>query len=169
MRAESEADWTTWVIGTARWHGWLAAHFRPARTTRGWRTPVQGDAGFPDVVLAKDGVVVFAELKTQRGRVAPEQRAWLAALGARAVVWRPADRDAVLALMREPQPDGMTAPGYDRIADAIRVACEVADIHVAVLDGDGGTLGLRWLATVLDKAGLIDWAAFDANREADRG
>jgi len=54
-------------------------------------------------------------------------------------------------------------PGYQRIADAINAACEAADIDLTVVH-DGRVLdyvpGVRWLATVLDKAGLIDWAAF---------
>lgn len=98
-QAESESDWTTWVIDTARWHGWRAFHARAARTATGWRTPMQGDPGFPDVCLARRGTVIFAELKTQRGRVAPDQRAWLDALGERAEVWRPADRAAVLEVL----------------------------------------------------------------------
>lgn len=55
------------------------------------------------------------------------------------------------------------APGYPRIADAITAACEAADIDLTVVH-DGRVLdyvpGVVWLATVLDKAGLIDWAAF---------
>lgn len=100
---ESEADFTTWVVQAAKLHGWMCTHFRPARTAQGYRTPVQGDKGFVDIVLARAGVVIFAELKAARGRLAPEQRAWLAALGDRAVVWRPGDRDAILAVLRAPR------------------------------------------------------------------
>ncbi|MGL5908712.1 MAG: VRR-NUC domain-containing protein [Phycicoccus sp.] len=92
----TEAAWTTWVIDLARWHGWHVSHFRPARTAAGWRTAVQGHPGFPDLVLARAGLVLFRELKTDRGVVTAEQRAWLAAIGDHADVWRPRDRDLVI-------------------------------------------------------------------------
>ena len=57
------------VIHAARIHGWLVHHCRAARTADGWRTPVQGNRGFPDLVLAKPGRLVLAELKAQRGRL----------------------------------------------------------------------------------------------------
>ena len=48
--------------------------------------------GYPDWTIAGPGGVIWRELKTQRGRVAPEQQAWLdilAAGGGNAGVWRP--------------------------------------------------------------------------------
>src|SRR5262245_11699162 len=78
------------VVECARVLGWLVHHTRPARTSGGWRTPVQGDAGFPDLVLARERVV-FAELKAGRGRPTAAQEAWLARLeaaGAETYVWR---------------------------------------------------------------------------------
>ncbi|HEY9354659.1 MAG TPA: VRR-NUC domain-containing protein [Nocardioides sp.] len=99
----SEADFTTWVIQTAQWHGWMASHFRTARTAQGWRTALEGHKGFPDVVLARDGEVIFAELKTDTGRIRPDQKKWLAELGPAAVVWRPRDRDTVLARLSTPR------------------------------------------------------------------
>lgn len=103
-RQESEAHFTQRVIQTARWHGWKVTHFRPSRTQSGrWATAVQGDIGSPDLLLARDGDVLLAELKTDTGRLRPEQREWLAHLGDRAVVWRPRDWDAVLTrLARKP-------------------------------------------------------------------
>lgn len=50
-------------------------------------------AGFPDLVIVGNAVI-FVELKSQRGRVSPEQQAWLDALmraGVEAHVWRPDD------------------------------------------------------------------------------
>jgi hypothetical protein len=50
--------------------------------------------GFPDLVLVRDGRIVFAELKVGRNRTTAAQDAWLAALrrcGLTAVVWRPED------------------------------------------------------------------------------
>ena len=86
------------VIELARLHGYRVAHFRPAETARGWRTPISGDPGLPDIVLAKDGVVHFFEIKTGRGRPDANQAAWLAALPNARVV-RPEDWDELVALL----------------------------------------------------------------------
>lgn len=74
--------------------GFMACHFRPALTNKGWRTAVQGDVGFPDIVLAKYGRVIVAECKSKVGRVTKEQEAWLLRLVSvanEAYVWRPED------------------------------------------------------------------------------
>jgi hypothetical protein len=77
----SEADLQSAVIELARLLGWRVAHFRPAQTAQGWRTPVQADGkGFPDLVLVRRERLVFAELKSARGRTSLEQQGWLAAL-----------------------------------------------------------------------------------------
>lgn len=70
------------------------AHFRPARTERGWRTPVQGDGkGFPDLVLVRNRVL-YREVKSTTGRLEPAQIRWrdvLLAAGQDWAVWRPED------------------------------------------------------------------------------
>ena len=76
----NEAQFTTIVIEMAKALGWLVYHQRPARTAKGWRTALQGHAGFPDLVLAKDGRVIFAELKSAKGRLSDAQKGWLEAL-----------------------------------------------------------------------------------------
>jgi hypothetical protein len=49
----SERDFQAAVLEAARVFGWHVAHFRPARTAHGWRTPVAADgAGFPDIVAS---------------------------------------------------------------------------------------------------------------------
>ena len=77
----AEADLQRTIIEAARLHGFRVAHFRPARTEKGWRTPLEGDAGFPDLILALDGSVLAWELKGERGRLTAEQEAWRDALG----------------------------------------------------------------------------------------
>lgn len=80
------------IIELAKVLGWHVAHFRPARTKHGWSTAMQGHKGFPDLVLARSGRVVFAECKSEKGRLSDEQVSWLDALaGAEVYVWRPAD------------------------------------------------------------------------------
>ena len=99
----SEAAFTDLVVETARRFGWLVSHPRPARTKDGWRTAVQGDAGYPDLTMVhRVHGVVFAELKMARGRLAPAQDAWiteLRAAGATVFVWRPADWVEILSVL----------------------------------------------------------------------
>lgn len=102
-QALSEAQWLDRVVDTAKLHGWSVAHFRPARTERGWRTPMQGHAGFPDLVLARDGVVILAELKTNTGRPTVEQKAWLTQLGGHSRLWRPKNWPEVLRELKGPR------------------------------------------------------------------
>jgi hypothetical protein len=55
--------------------------------------------GFPDLVIVGLGVI-FAELKTERGKVTADQQEWLDRLrdaGVEHYVWRPSDWDFVLA------------------------------------------------------------------------
>lgn len=92
----TEAAFVDRIVDLARRTGWLATHFRPARTQRGYRTPIQGDKGFPDLVLARDGVLLIRECKTNTGPLSREQRGWLAELGDHAAVWRPRDWDTVI-------------------------------------------------------------------------
>lgn len=93
LPAMSEKEFQAQVIQLARLHGWIVAHFRPAQTRKGkWVTPVAADGkGYPDLVLVRDRVI-FAELKTDTGKLTPEQEQWherLKAAGAQAEVWRP--------------------------------------------------------------------------------
>lgn len=67
--------------------------------TLGWATyhthrSTKSEPGWPDLVLAKDDVVLFRELKTEQGALTPHQERWignLRAAGLDAGVWRPRD------------------------------------------------------------------------------
>jgi hypothetical protein len=87
----SEDDFKTRVIGAAKLYGWQVVHIRPCRTAKGWRTAYEGHAGLPDVILARHGHVILAEIKTQTGRLTSEQVTWLDAAGPNGRVWRPRD------------------------------------------------------------------------------
>ena len=92
------------VIDLCRLLGYKVAHFRPAQNARGqWSTPVQADgAGFPDLVIAGRGRVIYAELKAEGEHPTAAQREWLQALrdaGAFAFVWRPSDLDEIQAVL----------------------------------------------------------------------
>lgn len=84
----SEREFQGIVLELAQLHGFeLAYHTHDSRRSA---------PGFPDLVLvsSRRGRVLFRELKTDVGRISPQQRAWLTGLtagGADAGVWRPAD------------------------------------------------------------------------------
>ncbi len=107
LRAKyTEAAFTRDVLTLARRLGWRTAHFRPARTADGgWRTAVQGDGkGFLDLLLLRDGALIVAELKVGKGKLTPEQAAWVAAWEAAGVavyLWRPADWVEIEAVLTE--------------------------------------------------------------------
>lgn len=101
----SEAAFTSQMIALARWHKWRVAHFRPALTQRGrWVTPVAGDgAGFPDLVLSRRERLIFAELKTGRGKTTPAQDIWLESLRGAPVevyLWRPGDIEEIERILK---------------------------------------------------------------------
>lgn len=90
------------LIEYAALKGYLVAHFRPAQTQDGWRTAVQGDAGFPDLVLTNGTTTVFAELKSSLGDLSPEQYEWLYNLqmsGEQAFLWSPEDWDEIMEVL----------------------------------------------------------------------
>lgn len=75
-----EADWQKMVLDLAKVMGWRIAHFRPALTTKGWRTPVAADgAGFPDLFLVRDRLIAI-ELKREKSKLTEQQKEWIRAL-----------------------------------------------------------------------------------------
>ena len=95
----SEAAFQEQVLELARACGWLVHAERPALSRSGrWATPIQGDAGFPDLVLVhpQRRLLLFVELKMKGGKLTIAQQAWLDALNTvvfagLAGVWRPGD------------------------------------------------------------------------------
>lgn len=96
QRGESEAAFQQAVLTLARHCGWLAFH--PHNSQR-------SAPGYPDLTLCHpaSGRVLFIELKTARGKLRPEQRTWLWALGkcpgVEVALWRPAQWDAIVAAL----------------------------------------------------------------------
>jgi len=94
----SEAELQDNVIKTARAFKWRVAHFRSVPVKHGdrvvYETPVQADgAGFPDLLLVRERVV-FAELKSETGRMSMAQQDWMFALreaDAERYIWFPKD------------------------------------------------------------------------------
>jgi hypothetical protein len=97
----SEADFEGRVMDLAKRCGWMVCHYVPARRQSGsWSTPVKGDRGCPDLILARRGVVLLVELKTNRGTASVDQRKWLSALDGYGDVWRPRDWDRIVEALR---------------------------------------------------------------------
>lgn len=67
-----ESAWQTQVEQLAGFYGW-----GPIYHTHDSR---RSHPGFPDLVLVRDRELLFVELKTDKGRVRPEQQVWLDAL-----------------------------------------------------------------------------------------
>lgn len=85
-RRISEKEFQAQVLELARMSGWLCYHTHDSRRSA---------PGFPDLVLVRPPVVLFAELKNAAGRLRPEQHDWLASLKGcervEASLWRPSD------------------------------------------------------------------------------
>lgn len=94
----TESQFLDQVIDAAHYCGWLAHHSRPAWTSKGCRTPIQGDKGAPDLLLAKNGRVILAELKADGGKLTPEQLQWRKESGS--FVFYPSDFDRIVEILR---------------------------------------------------------------------
>jgi hypothetical protein len=115
---ENMADETAFqacVLEVARLAGWRSLHIRPARRADGsWRTPVAGDGkGWPDLTLVRPPRLLFCELKSERGKLRPEQSDWLDALRllpqAEVFVWTPADWDSLVEVLAGSRPRSLAA------------------------------------------------------------
>lgn len=79
------------IIELARIRGWLVYHPFDSR---------KSEPGFPDLTMVRGDRLVFAELKSAKGRVSPAQRVWLERLEqtpAEVHVWYPHDWPAAVA------------------------------------------------------------------------
>ena len=77
----TETEFRKDVMAFAKEHGWHVYYVRDSRRVT--------SKGFPDLTMRRGHDVLFAELKTNAGRLTQDQQDWLLALGG--VVWRPRD------------------------------------------------------------------------------
>ena len=96
-----EKDFQRSVIEYAKMMGWRVYHTPPALTRSGkWITPVQGDVGFPDLILCRPPRLIIVELKRIGGKISPAQREWLSALqactGVECYIWYPNDWEKIV-------------------------------------------------------------------------
>ena len=95
----SESDCQRTIVDAAHTFGYRVLSIRPALNRRGdYRTPIQGDPGYPDLTLVHPVAGVhFVELKRWPNRLEPSQALWGRALldaGAHwHLVWVPEELD----------------------------------------------------------------------------
>lgn len=81
-----EKEFQGQVVDLAMLRRWRVWHDHDSR---------RNAAGLPDLLLLRPPRLVFAELKTEKGRLSAEQRTWLDELGrcpgVEVHVWRPGD------------------------------------------------------------------------------
>jgi hypothetical protein len=98
MTEASEAIFQDQVIRIAKMQGWLIFHASPKMVRPGvWRSDGRG---FPDLVLVHKGGrgIIYAELKTDLGRLSEHQLDWGEAIltaGGEYHVWRPQHLQAI--------------------------------------------------------------------------
>ena len=104
----TEKDLKSIVLNIARRYGWMVHHDLPAMNIRGrWATHVEGDVGFPDLVLVHPnrGQVMVVELKAARGKTTTSQDNWLDAFALAGIenhVVRPADLEFITHRLSRP-------------------------------------------------------------------
>lgn len=103
----TEAQCITTIVDAAKLLGWRVHHSRPGYTRQGYRTPIQGHKGLPDLILVRGRQLWIVETKRRPNKVEPEQQAWLDAFTAAGVaarvVWVPEGLAEFLAdLARRP-------------------------------------------------------------------
>ena len=85
----NEKKFQSQVVRIAKVFGWLCYHTYDSR---------RSEPGFPDLVLVRDKVVMFRELKTDKGRLTTAQKHWgdkLTESGSDYAVWRPSMKDEI--------------------------------------------------------------------------
>ena len=95
LNAVRECDFQAQVQDLARLCGWRTYHTYDSR-----RSP----EGYPDLCMVRSPRLVYAELKSERGKLTPAQLEWLAELreiaGVETYVFRPSDWDEIVELLR---------------------------------------------------------------------
>ncbi len=87
----SEKDFEGQIRDLAKMFQWKYYHT--------WRS-IHSPAGFPDCVMVRGNRLIFAELKSEKGKLSPEQERWLEDLGAtgrcEVYLWRPSDIEEIM-------------------------------------------------------------------------
>ena len=99
-----EADFGSFVEDAFDLYEWRWTHFRPAINQRGrWMTALSGAKGWPDYAACRAERFLVAELKSDKGKLSPEQTEWrdgLVMAGIEYHLWRPSDASVVLSCLK---------------------------------------------------------------------
>lgn len=99
-----ERDFATQVEHLLTLYRWTWKHDEPALRQSGtWATSFRGHRGFPDYIATRDGRLIIAEIKNERGKLTVGQVEWIGKLNqtaAEVYVWRPQDLDQVKEVLR---------------------------------------------------------------------
>lgn len=93
----TEKQFESQIKDLAKLYGWLYYHT--------WRS-IHSQAGFPDCVMARGFRLIFAELKSEKGKVSPEQQKWLDVLSnvgnldVQTYLWRPSDFNSIVEVLK---------------------------------------------------------------------
>lgn len=91
VRKQTEKQFQAAVVEYAELNGWFVYHTYDSR---------RSNPGFPDLTLVRDDRLIFAELKTERGRLTHAQMDWIGRLErveavpsscVAVYVWKPSD------------------------------------------------------------------------------
>lgn len=103
---ELEDDFIDDTFKLAATCGWWYVQFTkaPIPGAKRWITHFKGLPGFPDAILARDGVLLLVEFKRNDGRLSDAQKAWHRHLPPELVrVWRPRDRMRIVEELNAPR------------------------------------------------------------------
>lgn len=91
----TEKQFSQQIVDLARLLGW--------KVYRTWNS-IHSPAGYPDLCLVRLSRLVYAELKSDKGKVLLAQQEWLDALTTtgkcEVYIWRPCDFDNIIELLK---------------------------------------------------------------------
>lgn len=100
----SERDLQATVVGMARGYGWMVYGVLEQS-----RYAKRLSKGYPDLTLVREGRLILAELKSEKGKLTPEQQQWLDTFlrygqehdgCCEVYVWRPSQLDLIEEMLK---------------------------------------------------------------------
>ena len=110
----TESEFQRLVIDVARLRGWVVYHVPDSRRVTA--------RGCPDLIMIheRQSRLIFAELKTETGKLSDHQKKWmrvLVACGVETYLWRPSDMAAIKDILGSP----CHPPTSDRVSPGATV------------------------------------------------